>query len=272
MAERVPEPVPGNAAKSAAVAGVEVFRSPLLGAVPHGFCGRRGGMSHGVVSGLNVGLGSHDDPAHVAENRRRAAEAAAPGTRLVGLYQTHSARCVTVTEPWTDDARPDADALVTNRPGLSLGIVTADCAPVLLADGEAGVVGAAHAGWKGALGGVIDAAVAAMVALGARPDRIAAVVGPCIAQASYEVDAAFQARFTAVAEANQAWFKPGRTGHFQFDLAGYVTDRLRAAGVTKAESLGLDTYADEARFYSFRRATHRHEAAYGRQISVIALP
>ncbi len=254
------------------MAEVEVIRADALGGFPHGFLGRAGGLSTGVVAGLNVGLGAGDDAGAVAENRRRAAHAIAPGARLVTVYQVHSPRCVTVAEPWAEDARPEADALVTDRPGLLLGIVTADCAPVLRADRGARVIGAAHAGWKGALGGVTDAAIAAMVALGARRDSIAAVVGPCIQQASYEVDEAFRDRFSADAAANQAFFKPGRPGHFQFDLAGYVVHRLTAAGTGTIETLGLDTYAGEARFFSFRRATHRSEATYGRQISAIALP
>jgi len=251
---------------------VDVARAEGLAAFPHGFLGRTGGVSTGVAASLNVGLGSGDDEAAVAENRRRAAQAIAPGARLVGVYQIHSATCVTVTEPWADDARPEADALVTDRPGLLLGVVTADCAPVLFADQTAGVVGAAHAGWKGALGGVTDAAVAAMVALGARPDRIAAAIGPTIAQASYEVDDAFRDRFLGHDPANAACFAPGRAAHWQFDLPAYLARRLVHAGIGAVERLGLDTYSQEARYFSFRRSTHRHEAAYGRQISAISLP
>jgi len=167
--------------------------------------------------------------------------------------------------------RPRADALVTRTPGLALAILTADCAPVLLADREAGVIAAAHAGWKGAIGGVTDATVAAMESLGAQRARIAAAIGPCIARASYEVDDGFVARFAEADPANEHFFAPGRPGHAQFDLEAYVAHRLAAAGVTRIDCLGLDTYADEARFYSFRRATHRREADYGRQISLIAL-
>jgi len=250
---------------------IDIARAEALAAFPHGFLGRTGGVSGGVAASLNVGLGSGDDDAAVRENRRRAVQAIAPGARLVGVYQTHSATCVTVTAPWGDDARPEADALVTDRPGLLLGIVTADCAPVLLADRAAGVIGAAHAGWKGALGGVTDAAVAAMIALGARPERIAAAIGPCIAQASYEVDEAFRDRFAAADPENAAHFAPGRAGHWQFDLAGYLVRRLVHAGTGAVERLGLDTYSQEARYFSFRRATHRGEAAYGRQISAISL-
>ncbi|MDE2619886.1 MAG: peptidoglycan editing factor PgeF [Sphingomonadales bacterium] len=254
------------------MAEIEILRAAPLGGLPHGFLGRSGGMSTGVVAGLNVGLGAGDDPATVQANRRLAAAAVAPDARLVTVYQVHSADCVTVAEPWPEDARPEADALVTDRPGLLLGIVTADCAPVLLADRAAGVVGAAHAGWKGALGGVTDATVAAMIALGARREAIVAAVGPCIAQASYEVDDAFQARFEAADRANERFFAAARPGHARFDLEGYVAHRLAAAGVGTVALLGEDTYAQEARFFSFRRATHRGEPAYGRQISAIALP
>lgn len=250
---------------------VEILRSPLIG-VPHGFLGRRGGVSQGVCAGLNVGWGSLDDREAIAENRRRAVAAAAPGARLVTVHQVHSAEAVAAAEPWPDDARPHADALVADRPGLALGILTADCAPVLLADAEAGVIGAAHAGWKGALGGVVEAAVAAMERLGAERSRIAAAVGPCIARRSYEVDEAFCRRFADVAPENERFFTPGRQGHQQFDLEGYVAFRLAAAGLRRVEALGLDTYADGDRFFSYRRATHRGEPTYGRQISLIALP
>lgn len=251
---------------------VEVTRSPLLAHAPHGFLGRIGGVSQGLVAGLNVGLGSGDEPAHIAENRRRAAAAVAPGAQLATVYQVHSATCVTVTEPWPDEARPHADALVTDRPGLALGVLTADCAPVLFADAEARVIGAAHAGWKGALGGVTDATVTAMEALGAKRSRIRAVVGPCIAQASYEVDAAFRERFMAQDAAHARFFSPGAPDHWQFDLEGYVLERLRQAGIGQVVGLALDTYAAPERFFSFRRATHRGEPSYGRQISLIALP
>lgn len=250
---------------------VEVIRAAALGTTPHGFLGRRGGVSTGVHAGLNVGWGSDDERDAVAENRRRAVAAVLPGAALVTVHQIHSAEVVTVTTPSPDDSRPQADALVTNRPGLLLGVLTADCAPVLLADREAGVIGAAHAGWKGAMAGVIDATVAAMEALGANRKRIAAAVGPCIAQASYEIDAGFEARFVARDPMDARFFRLGRQDHAWFDLEGYVTARLHAAGVCTVEKLGLDTYADDLRFYSYRRATHRGEADYGRQISVIGL-
>lgn len=251
---------------------VEVIRAAGLGGVPHGFLGRRGGVSGGEVAGLNVGLGAGDDPAAVAENRRRAARAVMPQARLVTVYQVHSADAVTVTEPWPQDARPRADAMVTARPGLLLGIVTADCAPVLFADAAAGVIGAAHAGWRGAYGGVLEATVAAMEALGARRPGIACAIGPTIAQASYEVDEAFRKRLVDHDAASIDLLEPARAGHYQFDLPAYVARRLEAAGVGRIEDLARDTYAEESRFFSYRRATHRGEASYGRQFSLIGLP
>ena len=251
---------------------MEVNRASLLDGVPHGFLGRRGGVSLGDVAGLNVGHGSGDDPAVIAENRRLATEAVAPGARLVTVYQVHSPDCVAVgANPWQEADRPHADALVTDRPGLLLGILTADCAPVLLAVREAGVVGAAHAGWKGAIGGVTDNTIAAMERLGASASRIVAAVGPCIAQISYEVDQGFHDRFAAADPGNGAFFVAGREGHWQFDLEGYVARRLESAGIAAVERLRLDTYVSPDRFFSFRRATHRREAAYGRQISLIGL-
>ncbi|KQU47519.1 polyphenol oxidase [Sphingomonas sp. Leaf339] len=248
---------------------MDPIRATALDGVPHGFLGRRGGVSQGIHGGLNVGLGSEDHADAVAENRRRALAAVAPGADLVTLYQIHSADVVIVTTPLAD--RPHADALVTDRPGLALGILTADCAPVLLADREAGVVGAAHAGWKGAIAGVTDATIAAMETLGARRERIAAAIGPCIARASYEVDAGFLRRFAEADPANERFFADGRADHYRFDLEAYVTHRLAAAGIARIEALGLDTYADEACFFSYRRATHRGEPSYGRQIAIIAL-
>ena len=251
---------------------VKVIRARGLGDVPHGFLGRRGGGSQGVVAGLNVGLGAQDVPTAVAENRRRAAAAILPGAPLASLYQVHSADVVRVNAAYPDAERPHADALVTERPGLLLGILTADCAPVLFADAQAGVIGAAHAGWKGALAGVTDATIAAMEKIGARRDRIAAAIGPCIARASYEVDEGFLGRFAAVDPENERFFASGRDGRYQFDLEAYVTHRLAAAGLARIEALGLDTYAQSDRFYSYRRATHKGEPDYGRQISLIGLP
>lgn len=249
----------------------DVFRSSALDGIAHGFLGRRGGVSQGIHAGLNVGLGSEDSAEVVAENRRRAAEAVLPGAQLVTLYQVHSAEAVAVLAPFEAALRPHADALVTDRPGLALGILTADCAPVLLADREAGVVGAAHAGWKGAIGGVTDSVLTTMEMLGARRDRIAAAVGPCIARASYEVDRGFVERFARDDPDNERFFTDTREGHAQFDLEAYVVHRLASAGVRRIEALGLDTYADPERFFSYRRATHRGEPDYGRQIAIIGL-
>jgi len=248
---------------------VEVLRAGGLAGVRHGFLGRRGGVSEGVCAGLNVGLGAGDAAGAVAENRRLAVAAVAPGGRLVTAWQVHSARCV-VAGDWADDARPEADALVSDRAGVVLGVLTADCTPVLFADVAGGVVGAAHAGWKGAVAGVCEATVDAMVALGAVRGRIVAAIGPTIAQASYEVDDGFRARFLAQDDGNARFFVEGAPGHWQFDLPGYVAGRLLAAGVGGVEDLAMDTYADPERFYSFRRATHRGEASYGRQVALIA--
>jgi YfiH family protein len=250
---------------------VEVIRAGVLGEVPHGFLGRRGGVSTGVAAGLNTGPGSGDDPAAIAENRARASAAVLPGARLVGVYQIHSAGCITVAEPWADADRPRGDALVTDRPGILLGILTADCAPVLLADVKAGVIGAAHAGWKGALSGVTDTVIDAMIAIGARRERIVAAIGPCIARASYEVDDAFFDRFVQQDASNKIFFDPGGPGHQQFDLEAYVARRLADAKIARVETLCIDTYAAPQRFFSYRRATHRGDAAYGRQLSLIGL-
>ncbi len=239
--------------------------------VAHGFFGRQDGISEGIYGSLNCGPGSGDERAKVVENRRRATEALG-GAKLVTLYQIHSAKVVSVTAPWEIGESPEADATVTNVPGIALGILTADCAPVLLADTEAGVIGAAHAGWKGALDGVTDSAVAAMEKLGAVRGRIAAAIGPCIAQASYEVDREFRAAFLGAAPANAAFFVPSnQADFFRFDLESYVAMRLRGAGIARIERLSADTYAREADFYSFRRATHRGEKDYGRELSAIVL-
>lgn len=251
---------------------LEAIRAKPLGGVPHGFLGRTGGVSEGVCWGLNVGLGSGDSRAHIEENRRRALEAVAPGAKLVTVHQVHSPGAVYVTAPFPDEARPRADAMVTDRPGLALGILTADCAPVLFADPGAGVVAAAHAGWKGAFAGVIEATVAEMERRGADRARIAAAVGPCIARRSYEVDEAFARRFVEADPANERFFGLGRAGHHQFDLEGFVAHRLAEAGLTRIETLGEDTYGQPDRFFSYRRATHRQEPDYGRQIALIALP
>ena len=246
----------------------EIIRAECLNGAAHGFFGRRGGVSEGAVSGLDVGFGGPDDGTAAARNRQIAMDAVLPGADTATVEQVHSAKAVIVDGPVTTGQRQQADALVTNRPGLLLGIVTADCAPVLLADTEAGVVGAAHAGWRGAHGGVIEAAIEAMESIGAVRNRINAAIGPCIAQESYEVGGDFRAQF---APGDSQFFAAGRTGHWQFDLAGYVHARLRAAGIGSAEALNLDTYADPDRFFSFRRATHQGEANYGRQFSLIGM-
>ncbi len=251
---------------------VEVITTQALAGLPHGFLGRRGGVSTGLYAGLNVGLGSEDDRSAIRENRRLATEAVRFGASLVTLHQVHSADAVAVTAGYRDDERPHADALATDRPGLLLGVLTADCTPVLLADVQAGVVGAAHAGWKGALGGATDSVIAAMEGLGASRDRIVAAIGPVIARVSYEVDDGFARRFEEANPENERFFSPGREGHQQFDLEAYVATRLAEAGIGRVELLGLDTYADADRFFSFRRATHKGEAGYGRQISLIGLP
>lgn len=254
------------------MSAVSVFRAATLGEVPHGFFGREGGVSTGPTASLDMGRRGQAPTPALIENQRRAIAAVAPGATLVTPYQVHSADAVIVSAPFADKVRPHADALVTNRPGLVLGIVTADCAPVLFTDGQAGVIAAAHAGWKGAIAGITDAALAAMEALGARRDRIRAAIGPCIARASYEVDDGFVLRFERDDAANARFFAPGRPGHHQFDLEAYVAHRIAAVGIDRVELLGLDTYADPTRFFSYRRAVLRGEADYGRQIALIALP
>ena len=251
---------------------IETLRAAALAGVPHGFLGRRGGVSQGVTAALNVGLGSADDPEAVRTNRRLAADAVSPGAALVTVHQIHSSDVLFATAAWPDDARPHADAIVTDRPGLVLGVLTADCAPVLFADSAAGVVAAAHAGWKGAFGGVIEATLAEMERRGADRGRIAAAVGPCIARRSYEVDDSFLRRFTGADPENERFFGLGRQGHHLFDLEGFAISRLAAAGLGRIEALGEDTYSQPDRFYSYRRSTHRAEPTYGRQISLIALP
>jgi len=237
----------------------------------HGFFGRDGGVSAGLYASLNVGLGSDDDPAAVLENRTRcAAMLGAAPDRLLTLYQIHSADVVLVQAPWTEP--PRADAMVTDQPGLALGVLAADCTPVLLADPDAGVIGAAHAGWKGALAGVAEATVAAMTQLGAAPPRIRAAIGPCIRQPSYEVGADFAERFAGVSPDNARFFAPGaRPDKRQFDLPGFVAARLTQAGVAAVEDLGLCTYENPARYFSYRRATHRGDPDYGRNLSAIML-
>lgn len=253
------------------VTAIERLTSAALGGVPHGFLGRRGGVSKGLHAGLNVGLGSEDDRETVRRNRDLARDAVLPGASLVTLHQVHSADVVTVLQPIPLDQRPEADALVTDRPGLLLGVLTADCVPVLLADREAGVVGAAHAGWKGALAGVTDATIAAMEALGARPERVVAAIGPCIGRASYEVSESFAEPFLAQDADNARFFAAGRAGHLMFDIASYVAARLAHAGLRRIDIIDEDTLTQPDRFFSYRRACLKGEPGYGRQISLIAV-
>ncbi len=246
---------------------IDILRAAALGDLPHGFLGRSGGVSTGILSGLNTGWGSGDDREVITENRRRAVKAVLPGAQLITVHQVHSADVIEAGD-WPDEDRPRADALVTDRPGILLGILTADCAPILLADREAGVIGAVHAGWRGAVAGVAASTIAAMERLGARRNRIAASVGPCIARANYEVDHDFAER---LGDANQHFFTDGPAGKPHFDLESFVVASLAAAGITRIEALGQDTYAQPERFFSFRRATHRAEPDYGRQLSLIGL-
>jgi YfiH family protein len=241
--------------------------------IRHGFFTRRGGVSQGIYASLNCGYGSNDDRAKVMENRRRAlAMIELPEEALATTYQIHSADVVEVTEPWPLDARPKVDAMVTTRPAIALGISTADCAPVLLADPEAGIIGAAHAGWRGAVNGVVEATVQRMTQLGAEPRRIHAAVGPCIAQASYEVGPEFPQPFLQQDVDNRRFFVPGkREGRFMFDLPGYVVGRLQRLGLAAVDHTGHDTCAETDMFFSYRRTTLAGEKDYGRGLSVIAL-
>lgn len=249
---------------------LEIITDPALAPLPHGFFTRRGGASSGIYAGLNCGAGSHDQAEIVAINRARAAKALdlAP-ERLVTLHQVHSADVVTLDTP--PETPPRADAAVTATPGLGLGVLTADCQPVLMADPEAGVIGAAHAGWRGALGGVLEATVAAMEALGARRARIAAVIGPTIGPGAYEVGPEFAARFIAEDGAHARFFSPGTGDRMFFDLPGFSLARLEALGLAHAGWTGHSTYEDPERFFSFRRSVHLGEADYGRLLSAIRL-
>lgn len=246
--------------------------APGLAGLPHGFFTRRGGVSTGLYAQLNCGPGSSDDPKAVQENRRRVAEALGAPHGLVSLYQVHGRDVVTVGDDYDIAQRPKADGLVTRRHGIALGILSADCAPVLFADTNAGVIGACHAGWRGALAGITDATIEAMQALSADRSRIVAAIGPCIGQVSYEVSAPFRDEFLTADAGNAGFFAPGkRAGHWQFDLPGYLVQRLHRAGIA-VQNLGLDTCSDPDRFFSYRRMTLAGEADYGRQVSAIALP
>jgi len=248
----------------------QVLSGPRL---RHGFFTREGGVSTGIYASLNCGYGSGDSRESVSANRARVAQALdLAADSLVTVHQQHTNTVVTVDDKWVPDARPVADAMVTALPGRALGILTADCAPVLFADREAGVIGAAHAGWRGALAGVLDHTVAAMIALGANATRIGAAVGPCIGQTSYQVGPEFVAAFLAEDAGNDALFSaPDGEGRRHFDLAGYVERRLARLGLGRIDAAAPDTCADESRFFSFRRTTLRHEPDYGRQLSAIAL-
>jgi polyphenol oxidase len=250
---------------------IETIIANSLSGIPHAFLGRKGGVSSGIYAGLNIALGSKDDRDAVLENRRRAVEAVMPGATLARVYQVHSPDVIAVTQAPDQDNPPKADAMVTRTKGILLGISTADCVPVLFADRETGVVGAAHSGWKGAIGGVNEATLDAMEALGANRSRIACAIGPCIAQKSYEVDDAFFQRFAEADPANERFFDAGKAGHHQFDIEGYVAARLAAAGVRQIECLGLDTYSQPDRFFSYRRTCHAGEPDYGTQISLIGV-
>lgn len=244
-----------------------------IGTIGHGFFTREGGVSGGIYGSLNCGAGSADERSAVLENRARVAERlGTTGDRLVTCHQVHSADAVVVETPWPMGQNPKADALVTNRKGIALGALAADCAPVLFADPEAGVIGAAHAGWKGALGGVLEATLEAMVRLGARRGRVRAALGPCIGPEAYEVGPEFEARFLAADPGNAVYFRRSSAdSRPRFDLPGYVLARLARSGLDTVENCTLCTYLAEDRLYSYRRATHRGEPDYGRQVSAIVL-
>jgi polyphenol oxidase len=249
--------------------------SPLLSAIPgirHAFFTRDGGVSDGIYAGLNGGIGSNDDADRVTENRRRMAEqVGVTPDRLLTLYQVHSPDVVVATAPWENGSRPRADAIVTRTEGIALGVTAADCGPILLVDPKARVIGAAHAGWKGALTGILESTIGAMEKLGAKRGGMVAAIGPMIRQPSYEVGSEFVERFIDTEAENATFFIPStRDGHSMFDLAGFIRMRLENAGVLMIDDLGVDTYSDE-RFYSYRRSVHRKEPDYGRHVHAIAL-
>ncbi len=246
--------------------------SALTG-IRHAFFTRDGGVSSGIYQSLNAGIASKDDAAHVVENRARMARALGvdPGN-LVTAYQIHSPDVVVAERPWDAAARPKADAVVTRMPGLAIGVSTADCGPVLFADEQARIVGAAHAGWRGAFSGVVESTLDAMEQLGARRANIVTALGPMIRQPNYEVGAEFFATFVGATKDNERYFRSGaRPDRYLFDLAGYITARLRSAGVGAIEDCGLCTYAEPDRFYSYRRSQHRSEGDYGRHVNAIVL-
>jgi purine-nucleoside/S-methyl-5'-thioadenosine phosphorylase / adenosine deaminase len=249
--------------------------SPLLSAIPglrHAFFTREGGVSDGIYANLNGGLGSNDDPASVAENRRRMAEqmGVAP-QNFLSVHQVHSPDAVVADGAWPGASRPRADAIVTRTEGLAIGVTTADCGPILFADPAARVIGAAHAGWKGALTGILESTISAMEKLGAGRNGMVAAIGPLIRQHSYEVGSEFVERFIEADAENGLFFLPAaREGHAMFDLAGFIRMRLENAGVLVIDDIGIDTYSDE-RFYSYRRSVHRNEPDYGRHVHAISL-
>lgn len=244
-----------------------------LSGIRHAFFTRDGGVSTGLYASLNGGIGSDDHAAHVAENRARMAAALGVEPRcLVTAYQIHSPHVIVADKPWPADARPRADGIVTRTPALAIGVSTADCGPVLFAEPQARVIGAAHAGWRGALSGVVEGTIAAMVRLGATRALIRAALGPMIRQANYEVGPDLMERFAAEDSESASFFAPAtRADHALFDLPGYIAARLRRAGLAHVGDLNVCTYADAARFFSYRRATHRGEADYGRHVNAIAL-
>ena len=241
--------------------------------VSHGFFTREGGVSTGIYASLNCGLGSDDDKGAVTENRARIAKEIGVGAdHLLTVHQIHSTDVQHVTGIWTPANAPKADAMVTDKAGIALGVLAADCTPVLFADRHKKIIGAAHAGWKGAFTGVLEATVNAMVLLGATRGDIVAAIGPCISRDAYEVGPEFRARFIEAREVNEKWFTPSaRDGYFMFDLTAYAASRLEAAGIGTVARLNVCTYANESKFFSYRRTTHRGEGDYGRQMSVIAL-
>lgn len=251
------------------------FGSSLLAAIPglrHAFFTREGGVSGEIYESLNGGLGSNDDPANVLENRRRMAERmGVVPENFISVHQIHSPDAVVATGPWPDDTRPRADAIVTRTEGIAIGVTAADCGPILFADAGARVIGAAHAGWKGALTGVVESTIGAMETLGADRGGIVAAIGPLIRQHSYEVGGEFVERFLDADGENRSFFIPSvRDGHAMFDLAGFIRMRLENAGVLMIDDIGVDTYSDP-RFYSYRRSVHQNEPDYGRHVHAIAL-
>jgi YfiH family protein len=244
-----------------------------LDGIRHAFFTRDGGVSGGIYQSLNSGIGSNDDARHVAENRARMAAAlGVEAERLITAFQIHSPQVVVADEPWSVETRPKADAIVTRTPGLAIGVSTADCGPLLFADAQARVIGAAHAGWRGAFSGVIESTIAAMEELGADRGRIAVALGPLIRRENYEVSQGFVDEFLRADDTHARFFAPAaRAGHAMFDLPGFIASRLAQSGISRFEDIGICTYSDPDRFYSYRRSTHRAEPDYGRHVNAIVL-